>query len=124
MGIDKKLKDLAHHKLFDVDFDQHASSIYDTPEWPKEPCFMSIYHRSLTKPWRLKAKKFALFDPHCTWIEDTRAVRQVLQHRLSRMEHLPTNPFGSMCCSKSSCVLILKASTTPTKAMPMAWQHP
>ena len=40
MGIDKKLDNLAHHNLFfDVDFDQHASSIYDTPEWPKEPLF-------------------------------------------------------------------------------------
>jgi phytoene desaturase len=38
--LDKKLDTLAHHNLFfDVDFDAHADSIYDTPEWPDDPLF-------------------------------------------------------------------------------------
>ena len=40
IGLDKKVKNVSHHTLFfDVDFDAHARSIYDTPEWPKDPLF-------------------------------------------------------------------------------------
>ena len=40
IGLDKKVKNVSHHTLFfDVDFDAHARSIYDTPEWSKDPLF-------------------------------------------------------------------------------------
>ena len=43
IGLDKKVKNVSHHTLFfDVDFDARARSIYDTPEWPKDPFFMVI----------------------------------------------------------------------------------
>ena len=33
VGLDKKVKNVSHHTLFfDVDFEEHAKSIYDTPE--------------------------------------------------------------------------------------------
>ena len=33
IGLDKKVKNVSHHTLFfDVDFEEHAKSIYDTPE--------------------------------------------------------------------------------------------
>ena len=48
LGIDKKLKNIAHHTLFfDVDFAEHASAIYDQPEWPDQPLFYASF-QSLT----------------------------------------------------------------------------
>ena len=44
VGFDKKLKNIAHHNLFfDVDFDIHATEIYDNPKWPKEPLFYANF---------------------------------------------------------------------------------
>lgn len=44
VGFDKKLKNVVHHNLFfDVDFDTHASEIYDNPQWPKEPLFYANF---------------------------------------------------------------------------------
>jgi phytoene desaturase len=40
LGLNKKVDGLLHHNLFfDRDFDEHAVSIYDNPEWPKDPLF-------------------------------------------------------------------------------------
>lgn len=38
IGVDKQLPNLEHHSLFfDEDFKQHASEIYDNPQWPSKP---------------------------------------------------------------------------------------
>jgi len=40
VGLDTKVEGLEHHNLFfDTDFGKHASEIYDTPQWPKDPLF-------------------------------------------------------------------------------------
>jgi len=40
IGLDTKIQNLCHHNLFfDVDFDSHASSIYDEGKWPEKPLF-------------------------------------------------------------------------------------
>tara|TARA_B100001109_G_scaffold26769_2_gene20116 strand:- start:3189 stop:3995 length:807 start_codon:yes stop_codon:yes gene_type:complete len=40
LGLNKKVKNLNHHNLFfDVDFNKHASEIYDDPKWPESPLF-------------------------------------------------------------------------------------
>jgi len=40
LGVKGKVSKLLHHNLFfDADFHAHASSIYDNPEWPKDPLF-------------------------------------------------------------------------------------
>ena len=40
VGLNKKLKNIAHHSLFfDVPFQHHASQIYRHPEWPTDPLF-------------------------------------------------------------------------------------
>jgi phytoene desaturase len=40
LGIKKRVKMLLHHTLFfDVDFEQHATEIYDVPDWPTAPQF-------------------------------------------------------------------------------------
>ena len=44
IGFNKKIQNIAHHNLFfDVDFEKHAKSIYDKPEWPKEPLFYANF---------------------------------------------------------------------------------
>jgi phytoene desaturase len=44
VGLNKKLKQPAHHSLFfDVPFEEHGKEIYKTPAWPSEPLFyMSV----------------------------------------------------------------------------------
>lgn len=40
VGLNKKLKNVAHHSLFfDVSFEQHGREIYTTPQWPTDPLF-------------------------------------------------------------------------------------
>jgi phytoene desaturase len=40
IGLDKKLKQRAHHSLFfDVPFEQHGKEIYKDPQWPFQPLF-------------------------------------------------------------------------------------
>ncbi|OBX21181.1 MULTISPECIES: phytoene desaturase family protein [Bizionia] len=44
VGFDKKIKNVNHHTLFfDVDFEKHAESIYDKPEWPENPLFYASF---------------------------------------------------------------------------------
>ncbi|MDT8347205.1 MAG: phytoene desaturase family protein, partial [Flavobacteriaceae bacterium] len=50
VGFDKKLDRVEHHNLFfDTDFEAHATSIYDRPEWPENPLFYANF-TSLTNP--------------------------------------------------------------------------
>lgn len=40
VGVNKKLPNLQHHNLFfDTDFEAHAKTIYDDPQWPEKPLF-------------------------------------------------------------------------------------
>lgn len=40
VGVNKKITGLEHHNLFfDTSFDEHTRSIYDAPEWPRDPLF-------------------------------------------------------------------------------------
>jgi phytoene desaturase len=42
VGLNKKLKNVAHHGLFfDVPFDEHGQEIYKDPKWPASPLFYS-----------------------------------------------------------------------------------
>ena len=44
VGFDKKIENASHHTLFfDVDFDKHASEIYDNPKWPDDPLFYANF---------------------------------------------------------------------------------
>ena len=44
IGLNKKVSDVAHHTLFfDVNFDKHASEIYDNPKWPDDPLFYANF---------------------------------------------------------------------------------
>lgn len=50
VGLNKKLKQAAHHSLFfDVPFAQHGKEIYTDPRWPSEPLFY-VSVSSMTEP--------------------------------------------------------------------------
>ena len=61
VGLDKKIKRVSHHTLFfDVDFDLHATEIYDNPKWPSNPLFYGNFP-SITDPSMAPAGKEACF---------------------------------------------------------------
>jgi phytoene desaturase len=82
---------LAHHNLFfDVDFDAHAQSIYDTAEWPKEPLFY-VNLPSKTDAGMAPEGKEACFIliPIAPGLEDTQALREkYYKIVVDRMEQL------------------------------------
>lgn len=50
IGFGKKLRRVTHHTLFfDADFDNHATLIYDNPDWPLRPLFYASFP-SITDP--------------------------------------------------------------------------
>jgi phytoene desaturase len=91
IGLDKKLDALAHHNLFfDVDFDAHAESIYDTPEWPNNPLFY-VNLPSQSDPLMAPEGKEACFIliPIAPNLEDTPELREkYFSMVLNRMEQL------------------------------------
>ncbi|MEC8211112.1 MAG: phytoene desaturase family protein, partial [Bacteroidota bacterium] len=113
MGIDKKLKDLVHHNLFfDVDFDQHASSIYDTPEWPKKPLFY-VNLPSISDETMAPLGKEACFIliPIAPGLEDTQELRDKYYNIvMSRMEELTNQSIREhVLFNKSFCVRDFKS---------------
>ena len=78
MGLNKKVKNVSHHTLFfDVDFDNHAKTIYDTPQWPKEPLFYANFP-SISDPSMAPIGKEACFIliPIAPGIKDTLEIRE------------------------------------------------
>ena len=91
IGLDKKVKNLAHHTLFfDVDFDEHARVIYDQPEWPENPLFYANFP-SVSDPKMAPEGKDACFllIPIAPGIEDTPEIREkYLNIVMDRLEKL------------------------------------
>lgn len=78
IGVDKKLPNLEHHTLFfDEDFKQHASEIYDSPQWPSKPL---LYVSATSKTDDLVAPKgkenLVVLIPVAPDIEDTNEIRE------------------------------------------------
>lgn len=77
VGLNKKMKNVSHHTLFfDVDFDMHAETIYDTARWPKEPLFYANFP-SISDPRMAPKGKEACFllIPIAPGLEDTEILR-------------------------------------------------
>ena len=77
VGLDKKVKNVSHHTLFfDVDFDTHAKTIYDTTQWPEEPLFYANFP-SISDPNMAPIGKEACFIliPIAPGLEDTEELR-------------------------------------------------
>mgnify|MGYP001170782475 FL=1 len=108
IGLDKKVKNVSHHTLFfDVDFDAHARSIYDTPEWPKDPLFYGNFP-SITDSSMAPQGKEACFllIPIGPGIEDTEEMRnKYFDMVVERLEHLTKQPIKDAILFKESfCV--------------------
>jgi phytoene desaturase len=91
VGLNKKMKNVSHHTLFfDVDFDMHAETIYDTARWPKEPLFYANFP-SISDPRMAPKGKEACFllIPIAPGLEDTEILRNryfnIVMERLERL---------------------------------------
>ncbi|MEQ6167061.1 phytoene desaturase family protein [Ekhidna sp. MALMAid0563] len=77
IGVDKKLPNLEHHTLFfDEDFKQHASEIYDNPQWPSKP-LLYVSATSKTDETAPKGKEnLVVLIPVAPDIEDKEEIRE------------------------------------------------
>lgn len=103
LGVNKKLDGLLHHNLFfDTDLDEHAKSIYQHPEWPREPLFY-VCCPSKTDPSVAPAGMENLFVliPLATGLSDTAALREEYYNKvLQRMEDITGQPIRAHVISK------------------------
>lgn len=108
IGVDKKIENVEHHNLyFDVDFDQHAQSIYTDPKWPKEPLFYANFTSKTdpnTAPEGCENGFFLV--PIAPGLEDTESLReQYFDIVMSRFEKLTKqNIRDHIIYKKSFCV--------------------
>lgn len=108
IGLDKKIKNVSHHTLFfDVDFDEHADSIYNNPSWPKDPLFY-VNFPSISDPTMAPKGKEACFIliPIAPGIEDSKKLREIyFQKVLDRLEKLTKqNIKDNIIFSESFCI--------------------
>tara|TARA_S200000501_G_scaffold253689_1_gene237755 strand:- start:236 stop:1696 length:1461 start_codon:yes stop_codon:yes gene_type:complete len=91
LGLNKKIKKVSHHTLFfDVDFDAHATAIYDDPKWPEAPLFYANFP-SITDPSMAPDGKEACFIliPIAPGIEDNKQLREIYFEKvITRLEML------------------------------------
>ena len=89
--MNKKVKNVSHHTLFfDVDFEAHARTIYNTFEWPQEPLFYTNFP-SITDPSMAPEGKEACFIliPIAPGLDDTSELRNhYFEIVLDRLEKL------------------------------------
>ena len=108
IGIDKKVKNVSHHTLFfDVNFDTHASAIYDNAKWPDEPLFYANFP-SISDPNMAPKGKEACFIliPIAPGLEDSESLREkYFEIVFSRLEKLTGQQLRSKIVFKESfCV--------------------
>lgn len=78
IGLNKKIKDVAHHTLFfDVDFDKHATEIYDNPKWPDDPLFYVNFPSKSDSSMAPKGKEACfILIPLAPGLNDTSTLRK------------------------------------------------
>lgn len=78
VGFDKRIENVSHHTLFfDVDFEAHSKSIYDTPEWPENPLFYASFPSVTESYFAPEGKEAATFlIPLAPNLEDTVELRE------------------------------------------------
>ena len=91
VGVNKKIKKLAHHNLFfDTPFEAHAKEIYETPAWPKEPLFYTCCPSktdSSTAPEGME--NLFILIPVAAGLKDTAEIRDsYFEKIMKRMEML------------------------------------
>jgi phytoene desaturase len=91
VGFDKKIENVEHHSLFfDVDFDVHASAIYDNPKWPEEPLFYASFPSKTDSNAAPEGKEAGIFlIPLAPGLEDTPFLREeYFEKIITRFENL------------------------------------
>ena len=78
IGFDKKIDNVLHHTLFfDSPFEQHASEIYDTPQWPSDPLFYASFPSKTDTNTAPEGHESAIFlIPLGVDLEDNEELRQ------------------------------------------------
>jgi phytoene desaturase len=91
LGINKKLEGLLHHTLFfDQDFKQHATEIYEQPQWPSSPQFyISCPSKTDTTVAPEGCENIFILVPVAPNLNDTDAIREkYFDSIISRLEQL------------------------------------
>ena len=108
IGLNKKIKNVSHHTLFfDVDFDEHADSIYNNPSWPKDPLFYVNFPSISDSSMAPKGKEACfILIPIAPGIEDSKKLREKYFNKvLERLEKLTKqNIRDNIIFSESFCV--------------------
>lgn len=108
VGFDKPLKNVEHHTLFfDVDFEAHAKTIYDTPSWPKDPLFYASFPSKTDAEAAPKGQEAGIFlIPLAPGIEDTPQLRQEYFEIIMKRFELLTNQevIKNVIFSESFCI--------------------
>lgn len=108
VGFDKKLINVEHHTLFfDVDFEQHARAIYDTPEWPENPLFYASFPSKTDASAAPQGKEAAIFlIPLAPGLTDTQELRnRYFEKIMTRFETLTKQDVKNFVIfSESFCV--------------------
>ena len=91
VGFDKKIENVEHHTLFfDVDFDVHASDIYDNPKWPENPLFYASFPSKTDENSAPEGKEAGIFlIPLAPGLEDNDTLREkYFEKIITRFEKL------------------------------------
>ncbi|MEK9613297.1 MAG: phytoene desaturase family protein [Flavobacteriaceae bacterium] len=108
IGLDKKVKNASHHMLFfDVDFDEHARVIYDSPQWPQNPLFYANFPSISDSTMAPEGKEACfLLIPIAPGIKDTPELRaHQFELVLDRLEQLTKQSLKEhILFSESFCV--------------------
>lgn len=108
VGFDKKIQNVEHHSLFfDVDFDAHASDIYDFPKWPDEPLFYASFPSKTDDNVAPNGKEAGIFlIPLAPGLKDTEFLRdRYFDKIISRFEKLTQQEIkNSIIFRESFCV--------------------
>lgn len=108
VGFDKKIQNVEHHSLFfDVDFDAHASDIYDFPKWPDEPLFYASFPSKTDDNVAPNGKEAGIFlIPLAPGLKDTEFLRdRYFDKIISRFEKLTQQDVkNSIIFRESFCV--------------------
>ena len=91
LGINRELKNVEHHNLyFSEDWNEHFTTIFDTPSWPQDPCF---YMSCISKTDKTSAPKGGenvfLLIPTAPGLADDEKVREkYLSHVLDHVKKI------------------------------------
>jgi len=107
VGFNKKIENISHHALFfDVDFNQHATDIYDNPKWPEAPLFYANFPSktdATAAPEGMESGFFLI--PLAPGIEDNETLREeYFEKIIARFEQLTQQKIkNSIIFKRSFC---------------------